>query len=393
MKKIAILTSHPIQYQTPLFRKLAEQKDIDLIVYFCWDFGIRKTYDKQFGVEVLWDIPLLEKYKYIFLKNLSLRPNSDFWGQINPNIVSKIIKNKYNAILLYGWNSFTNWLAIFTAILTRTPFFIHSENPFNQELFKSKWKLKLKKIILGWLFQHAQYLPYIGKENKKFYKYYGVPDEKLIFMPYAVDNERLMKEAARLIPQKKQIRNDFNINEKATIVLFVGKLIDKKRPLDLLKAYELLQKKYNNLALVYVGDGSLKFDLEKYTKENNIKNIYFFGFQNQSILPKFYALAGIFVLPSEEGETWGLVINEAMCFRLPIIASNLVGCISDLVKNGENGFIFPVSNIQKLKEKIEFFINAPEKMEFFGRKSLEIIKDYNHKKDIESILSILKRNK
>lgn len=392
MKKIrlAYLVSHPIQYQAPLLRRINQEPDIDLTVYFCWDFGIKeKTYDKEFGRRIKWDIPILEGYKYKFLTNFSLNPSSNFLGQINPGIIWELIKHRYDAVLVFSWNSFTNWLAFFTAFVIKTPVFLRGENPFNQELLKSNFKRKIKKIILGWLFKRIDAFLCIGEENKKFYQHYNVPKSKLFFVPYAVDNERFIGEFWRLRNKKNEFKKELGIGPNDAVILFVGKLINKKRPLDLLMAYEKIKK--DEKALVFVGEGILRKDIEKYIKEKNLKNIYFAGFKNQTELSKYYALADILVLPSQEGETWGLVVNEAMCFGLPVIISDVVGCGSDLVKEGINGYIFPVGDIDKLSQRLEDLIENPQKRMDFGEKSFEIIQNYSYQKDIEGISAALKR--
>ncbi|MBI5401681.1 glycosyltransferase family 4 protein [Candidatus Wolfebacteria bacterium] len=389
--KLAILTSHPIQYQTPLFKKISENSEIDLLVYFNWDFGIGKnSYDAEFGQKIKWDIPLLNGYKYKFLKNFSLMSSSGFWGQINFGIINELRKNKYDAVLIFGWNSFTNWLAFLTAFIFKIPVMLRGENPLNQELLKSKWKIKIKRIILGSLFKHISYFLYIGEENKKFYKYYGVPEKKLIFVPYAIDNERFMKAGKSLGTQRELLRNKIGIGDNDIIILFVGKLIGKKCPMDLLKAYHKLTT-YNlqlTTHLIFVGDGALRPELEKYCKENNLESVHFTGFKNQTELPEYYAMSDIFVLPSGEGETWGLVVNEAMCFGLPVIVSDRVGCGPDLVKQEENGYIFPIGNIEELAKKLEVVFDKI-KMKKFGEKSLNIINNYNYEDDIKSILDVL----
>ena len=400
MKKfrLAVLTPHPIQYQAPVFKELAGHPEIDLRVYFCWDFGVKgPSYDSGFNQKIKWDIPLLDGYRYEFLKNFSLRPGSGKWDyEINPGIIKEIWKENYDAILIYGWNSLTSWLAFFTAFLTKTPVFIHGENPLNQESLKSHFKIKIKKIILGFLFKRISAFLYIGEENKGFFKYYGAPEDKLIFCPYAVDNERFM-ESSREYTNKKRIyefRKELGINEEAIVILFMGKLIEKKRPLDLLKAYEFLNSKFHilNSSLLFVGDGVLRLELEKYVKDNNLKNVYFAGFKNQTELPKYYTLADVLVLPSGAGETWGLAVNEAMCFSLPIIVSDVVGCGPDLVKNNDNGFIFPVGDVGSLASCLKDLIDDSAKRKSFGEKSLGIIKKYTFEKDIEGILTALKRD-
>ena len=390
--KFAILTSHPIQYQIPLFQELAKNSKIDLTVYFCWKAGSQKEYyDKQFGRKIVWDLSLLDGYNYKFLNNFSLRSSSDFWGQINPGIIVELIKNHPDALLVYGWNSFTNWLVFTASFIRKITVFLHSENPLNQELLKSKWKIKIKKIILGALFKFISAFLYIGEENKKFYQYYGVPEEKLFFVPYAVDNSRFIAVNKELRIKNYELRKKAGIGKSDVVILFVGKLIEKKRPMDLLKAYHqlIIHNSKFIIHLLFVGDGALRSELENYIKEHNLKNVHFTGFKNQTELPKYYAMADIFVLPSGVGETWGLVVNEAMCFSLPVIISDIVGCGKDLVKNEKNGYIFPVGDVKKIAEHLADLIKNPKRRKLFGEKSLNIIKNYNHDRDIDGILKTL----
>ena len=158
--------------------------------------------------------------------------------------------------------------------------------------------------------------------------------------------------------------------------------------MDLLRAYELLIVGYRlslTPALVFVGDGILRPELEKYVKDHKLFNVHFVGFKNQTELPNYYAISDVFVLPSGAGETWGLVANEAMCFDLPVIVSDAVGCGYDLVKQGKNGFVFPLGDIEKLTEYLFSILSGNYK-----QKSFEIIKNYSHEKDIEGIRRALK---
>ncbi|HDH31533.1 MAG TPA: glycosyltransferase family 1 protein [Candidatus Wolfebacteria bacterium] len=382
--KLAILTSHPIQYQVPLFKKIAEHPKINLTVYFYRDIGIKGAqFDSEFGKKIRWDIPLLEGYNYIFLKN-------------SFDVIGKLKKQDYDAILVHGWNYFSSWLAFIAAFIAKTPVFLHGENPLNQEVLKSGFKRKIKKVILGRLFKRISAFLYIGEENKKFYEYYGVPEKKLFFAPYAVDNSRFIAASKELRIKNYELREKLGIKKDDVVILFTGKFIEKKRPMDLLKAYKKLknlktEKLKNEITLVFVGSGQLEKHLRKYVKENNLQDIHFIGFKNQTELPEYYAMADIFVLPSGSGETWGLVVNEAMCFGLSIITSDLVGCAADLVKSGENGYDFPVGDIDKLSEYLKELINNSKKRELFGKKSLEIVKNYSYENDIESILEALKQ--
>ena len=138
-----------------------------------------------------------------------------------------------------------------------------------------------------------------------------------------------------------------------------------------------------------MGDGELRGELEAYTAAHNIQRVHFVGFQNLTKLPVYYAIADIFVI-SSFNECWGLVVNEAMCFGLPIISSNLVGAVPDLVREGENGYIYPCGDVEKLKECLEKIIISKKLRERFGRKSFEIISKYTSDEDVRSVISALK---
>lgn len=382
--KIAFLTSHPIQYQVPFFRKLDQEPGTDLRIYFCLDIGVKKYKDPEFGKEIKWDIPLLEGYKYKFLKNYSPKPKPFFFGQINFGIIKELYKNKYDAIIVHGWNSFTNILAIVFAKIFGAKVFLRGIAPLNQEFFKPKLKIFFKKILFFFFFKLIDAFLYVGEENKNFYKFYGVKEKKIFFCPYAVENERFIKSYSYWQEKRKALREKLGIKENDVVILFAGKLIEKKRPLVLLKAYEKIS--VANKFLIFVGQGKLKEEMENYIKRRNLKNIIITGFVNQKEISKYYALADIFVLPSGLGETWGAVVNEAMCCKLPIIVSDLVGCGKDLVREEENGYLFKVNDVDDLSKKLEILVKDKQKREKFGQKSFQIIQNYSYENDIKGLL-------
>lgn len=387
--KLAVFMSHPIQYQVPLLRKIAAREEIDLTAYFFWDFGVKETKDPEFKQNVKWDIPILEGYKYKFIKNYSKNPSSNFFGQLNFGVIPELFKNKYDAVLLYGWNSFPNWLAFIFAPLVGTKIILTGESPLSQELKKSKLILAVKSVVLKIVFWLSSAIMYIGKENKKFYEFYNVPENKLFFMPYAVENERFIEEKNKLFGKRDEFRKKLNILTDTTVILFTGKLFQKKRPMDLLRAYSEI--KDEKKTLVFVGDGEQRNDLEKFVEEDKLENVHFVGFKNQTELAEFYILSDVFILPSGAGETWGLVVNEAMCFGLPVIVSDVVGCGADLIRQGENGYIFPCGDVGSLKNSLEAIIRDKKSRENFGKKSLEIISGYSQDVDVRSIVEVLNK--
>ena len=383
--KLAISTTHPIQYQAPFFRKLAENPEIELKVYFYSDYGVTEKKDPGFGISFKWDIPLLEGYKYKFLKNFFPFLNgSRLWLSFNPGIIREIWKEKFEAILIYGYNSLNNWLVVLTARILGIPILLGGEAFFRPN--KRWWQKIIRKILLKIYFPQIKVFLPIGKESKKFYRYYGVPDEKMFLFPYSVDNDFFIKESKIWKGKKELLKKEIGIPENMPVILYVSKMISVKRPMDLLKAFERLKRE---AALIFVGDGELRPELEEYASRRKIKNVFFAGFKNQSELPKYYSLADIFVFPSAI-EQWGLVVNEAMCFGLPIITTNGVAASSDLVRHGENGFIYPPGDVEKLIQYLKKTLEDPTKRQKMGEKSLEIISNWDYDICLKNLLTVLK---
>ncbi len=375
--KLAVLADHPIQYQAPFFRYLAADPQIDLQVYFCRsDFSIKEILDKGYGVKFKWDVPLLEGYKYKFLPLVF---------KINPAIAGEIFKNNYDAILIFGYAELMNWLAFTLSGLKQLPIMLVAESNFLYRV--SLWKAAIRRMVLPFIFRRISAFLQIGSQNGQFYRYYGVPARKLFLVPYSVDNDYFSQKYASLSNKRAELKNSLGIPANAVVLLYAGRIISYKRPLDLLLAFEKANP-LASLALIYVGDGKLRGYLESYVKEKNVKNVFYAGFKNQGEIVNYYALADIFILPAS-AENWGLVINEAMNFALPIIASNRVGACSDLVIDGENGFLYNSGDIQGLKSRILLLAAEPGLREKMGRRSREIINSWSYKEGKAGVLRAL----
>src|SRR3989344_651327 len=230
--KIAFLISHPTQYHSPLFRELAKNPAVDLTVYFCSKSGLEEHFDPGFGQIYKWDIPLLEWYKYVFLKNISPKPAFNFFGQIHPGIIKELKEKKYDALISHGYTALTYWLAFLGCWLTRTPLILKGESDLSRK--SSAIKKIFKRIILKPLFRRASAFLYSYNLNKEFFRFYGAQEEKLFFCPSAVDNNFFRECYEDLKSKKAQIKKDLGIkNTSLPNVLFVGKFIPRKRAVDI----------------------------------------------------------------------------------------------------------------------------------------------------------------
>jgi glycosyltransferase involved in cell wall biosynthesis len=388
--KLAFLASHPVQYMAPLFRFISEQPDIDLTVIYCSDHGVNASVDRDFGSRIDWGVDVLSGYKSVTLKNRSPF-DSVFtvpFGLINPGVTGLLRRERFDALIVHGWHYLTHWLAFLASVSSGTPLFIRSEMPLNQESRKPAWKRAIKRAIFYRLFGMASGLLAIGEQNRRFYSFYGADPGRIFDMPYAVDNEFFLRERSRLDGHRTdELRSGMGIGSDDCVILFSGKLIDKKRPMDLLKAYSSVRGE--NKALIFMGDGALRRDLEEFAYEKRLDKVFFTGFKQQTELAGIFALSDIFVLPSGMGETWGLVVNEALCFGLPVVISDLPGSGYDLVRDNWNGLVYETGDIRALERALGGLIADPEKRKTFGENSLSRITDWDFKADVKGIRAAL----
>ncbi len=383
--KLAIVVSHPIEFHVPIYRKLAENPEIDLMVYYCSDWGTRESFDPAFGRPIKWDIPMLEGYKYKFLKSYGVGKEFGFFGQINPGIIKELIVGNYDAVNIFGYVFVTNWLAFLVCRFKKIPIIFRGEADLSKSI--SSFKKILKKTILENLFKRIDAFLYSYNLNKNFYMFYGVPERKLFFHPCSVDNDFFQKNAESLRGKQEEIKNSIGIKKtEVPIILFSGTLISRKRPMDLLRAYKSVSQKAN---LIIMGDGKERKELEEFVKYNELNNVYFIGFKNQSEISMFHFVSDIFVLPSEYDPS-PKVLNEALNFGHPIITTDRVGTAPELIQEGRNGFIFKVGDVEGLADYLEQLIDDIDLRKKFGIESLKIVNNWSIERDVQGWLEALK---
>jgi glycosyltransferase involved in cell wall biosynthesis len=385
-RRLLALASHVIQYQAPFYRLLASQPQIELEVMFCSDWGVTAFADPGFGQRVKWDVPLLDGYGSEFLRNWSPNPDpSRLLGLINPAIIGHIRSGNFDALLVHGWGHATTWMAMLAAMDFGLPLIMRGESNLLPHI--TPCKAAVKNAILRSLFKRISGFLAIGRLNAEFYRHYGVPDEKIFMAPYSVHNNFFINRARELAPQRIALRRKLGVPDHIPAILFSGKLIPKKRPMDLLRAFERISSS-RPAALIYLGDGSLRGELEQYIRCNSLRNVFFVGFKNQTEIPEYFTMADVFALPSGP-EPWGLVVNEALCFGLPAIVSDQVGSAGDLVRQGVNGCIFQAGDIAQLAEALDKVLSDSELRQSMSAASRDIIQHWGYEQCLDGVLRCL----
>ena len=375
MKRLAVIITHPIQYNAPIFKLLSEQNELKLKVFYTFSQRQQDFFDKDFGVNIQWDIPLLDGYNYEFIANTAKNPSlSNYKGIKCPTLISKIEEWKATHILVFGWNYKAHFTAmkyfkgkipvLFRGDSTLLDYDIQSIKSLVSSIktkptftpLTSYVKFKLRKTFLTYIYRYIDTALYVGTNNKAYFNAHRLKDDQLIFAPHAIDNQRFFdSEKKQYEANAKKWRKELGIKETDKVILFAGKLEDKKNPSLLVSAFDNVSKNKPGLKLIIAGNGPLKEQLKEAAHNNN--NILFLPFQNQTTMPLLYRMGDVFCLPSQgPGETWGLAINEALACGIPVIVSDKVGCAIDLVKK-ETGVIFRNNDKEMLSDLL---LNFPE---------------------------------
>jgi glycosyltransferase involved in cell wall biosynthesis len=242
---------------------------------------------------------------------------------------------------------------------------------------RARWKTVMKSVGLPCLLGGSFGL-FVGTENRRWFARWGVPERRLFHVPYAVDNDALRIAAHDLAPQREQLRAELGIESEAgPVILSLGRLVPKKQPSHLLDAFRQVRTNARCTLLV-VGSGLLEKELRQKVAAEAIPDVVFAGFLDQTQIARAYVAADVFALVSSHDETWGLVVNEAMNFGLPIVVSDRVGSASDLVKNGHNGFVVPHDDLAALVAALNRLVMSNDLRMRLGEASRQMISRWTY---------------
>lgn len=348
-KHVAFIATHPIQYHAPFFKALAADSFFELTVFFCHKAAPKEQSDAGFGVEFDWDLPLLEGYRHKFLHNVSRNPSaSHFFGLDTPEIKEIIAGFRFEAVVINGWNYKTAWQAMSACWRTKTPVMVRSDSHLYTQRRPLKRLLK-RGLYRSFIPRFDACLP-VGQWSREYFLYYGARPDRIFNVPHVIDDSHFRSQAKRLGRERQQLRDYWKLEKGSTVFLFAGKFTDEKRPMDFIKAIMRAHAAGAAVSGLMVGDGALRPSCQDFAERNRVP-VRFAGFMNQSEIARAYTASDMLILPSA-GETWGLVVNEAMACGVPCIVSSEVGCGPDMIVPGRTGDIFPFSDIEALSRKV-----------------------------------------
>lgn len=392
--RLAYLVSHPIQYQAPLLRRIAQEPEIDLTVLFGSDFSVRGYRDEGFGVGVKWDIPLLDGYKHAFLPKLRDRGRASFASPLNYGIVRRLRGSggdaAFDALWVHGYATADALHGIAAAKALGIPVLLRAESWLGDRE-RSGAKQRLKKIFFTGLKHMVDGVLPIGTLNAQYWRTYFGDDVPRFPMPYAVDNTYFAERAREAKAGRAALQAELGLDPARPVILFAGKLQPRKHCDHLVEAYARIARasgEASRATLVIVGDGEQRAALERQAAATGLDSIRFRGFRNQSEMPRYFDLATVFVLPSRH-EPWGLIVNEAMNAARPVIVTDDAGCAPDLVADGVNGCICPVGDVGALAAALGRVLDSPGVAAAMGQRAFERIQSFSFERDVQGLRQAL----
>jgi len=384
MYRVALVASHVIQYQAPFFRLLAAHPDLDLEVLFCSTDGATIYRDAEMQTTFRWDLDLVGGYRHRFLRNFGF--GEGYTRLINPGIVPTLLFHRYDAAIFFlGWGTISSLLGMAACRMRGTPVML-----FGDSSFPPPETTMASRIRAGWLraiFRLTDRFLISGVLNADYYRHYGADDARFHLVPWAIDNARF-EEGSRFAPgEREAMRARFGIRDDQLAIVFSAKFLPRKDPMTLLRAVDAMQHRHR-AAVIFLGNGELREEMERFAKEHEL-NVHFAGFINQTDLPKHYAMADVFVLPSQY-EPRGAVLNEAMASGLPVISTDRSGSIKDIVQHGDNGFVFTAGDAQSLARHLDTLVADPELRARMARRSREIIATWDYSRGVEGVMEALR---
>jgi glycosyltransferase involved in cell wall biosynthesis len=383
-KRIAIVTTHPIQYQAPWFRALAARTDLEMEVFFCHEATAEEQSAAGFGVRFDWDLPLLDGYSYSFLKNVASRPAiGKFSGLDTPEIKSIIRRERFDAVIVNGWHFKSAWQTFRACWQTGTPVMARGDSTlYNQ---RDPLKKILKWPYYRWFIPKLDACLAVGKWSREYYLHYGARADRVFIVPHVIDDHFFARESVGLKTERGAIRGEWGLAEEAAVFLFAGKFIDVKRPMDFVRAVEEAAGLDPSVMGLMVGDGPLRGACEAYSRQHHVP-VKFTGFLNQSQIARAYVACDALVLASAS-ETWGLVVNEAMACGRPCIVSDMVGCGPDMIVGGETGDIFAVGDVGALAGLLALYAKDSARLEAMGEEARKMAHRNSVEVAVEGVLS------
>lgn len=376
---LAVLLTHPTQFDAPLFREITRKTSIDLDVFYLETDSISAHVDQELGFSPGWDIPLTSGYKSVccptgFLKRLRFLKQRCFNGR------------KYDLVIVPGYARLDLGLLALRYRRQSLGMRLDTVSIYPEPA----WKMHVRRMVLTKVFRRYAVLHPVGSLTERFLLELGIDANRMYRFSYSIDNQRFQEGATRARTTRRETLEALGLAADSFVVLGVLKFTPRENPLELVRGFRLFHDRVPKSALILVGAGQLEGEMHRLIAEADLTDaVRMVGYVKYSDLPRWYGISDVFVHPSTL-ECWGVSVNEAMACCLPVIASDRVGSAHDLIRNGVNGYRYPGGDFQALSNCLEKVVRekGPSCM---GDESQRLIANWNYEATIRSLEAALAR--
>lgn len=356
MSGLLYLDDIPTPYRLGVQKRIASLWPGEFHMLFCAESEPGREWELDYG-----------DLKPEFLPGKQWRPSGQvnpFSFKWNPGIAKRLDASRPDAVMLSGYVHPTMWAAARWCIKNRVPYAVACESSARNSA-TSGWRWAVKRAVAGWVVRNMAFGLPMGRESAEYLRRFGPTNAPMHYFPNTPDTSHIVAEAERLAKTggEPALREKLKIPPNFPIFLFVGRLIDAKRPLDAVQAFRKLDT-VGGAVLVVVGDGDQMEALREAAGED--PHIIFTGWlRDATEIAGLMSIATAMLLPSAH-EPWGAVVNEAMAAGTPVISSDRVGAATELVEDGINGFLVPVGEVSGYADAMRSLLQDPARAEQMG---------------------------
>jgi glycosyltransferase involved in cell wall biosynthesis len=388
--RLAIVVSHPIQHFCPQYVSFAQNKDVEIKVFFGSALGYKEYVDVNFGKGIRWSNLQLDRFDHCFLNgDQVLQPDKNLDA---PTLEAELTKYQPQVIFTYGYFQRLQRRARRWSLNNEVEIAYISDSELRHK--RNKLKELFKGIFIRNYFLPIRYFLSMGDANEAYYKNYGVPLNRIIRMHYPIDFVQYKSSYLNRDMLNKKIRKQFQIAENEIVILVVGKLVEWKNQDHVIEAMKILEAEGVGLTLFIIGSGKMKDDWEQKANALRKSKVIFTGFVSIDDLPAYYAAGDIYIHPASL-EPHSVAISEAILMGCPVILSDHCGSYgpADDVQEGKNGFVYPFGNIKMLAEKIKLLVQDEAMRKEFGNYSHVLGMTFQERSHYGMMNELIKRYK
>jgi glycosyltransferase involved in cell wall biosynthesis len=361
---LGIVQHSPTQFDSPLYRYLAQESDLDFVVYYYGSSGSETKEDLEIGRPVGWGSASNCGY------------SARFWLDVSPlQFANRVVESKHDLVIVSGYSHAHALCTAIVGKLKGNPVGLRSDNVLPARPPKNlKWLLK--SLAYPSLFKLYSTAHPVGQQAGEYLKRFGFKESSLFCFPYGVNHQWFARESSIHRGELERLRISWGLPPNARVVCGVIKFSEREDPLTLVKAYLRAREELPELALLLVGDGPLKGVVQEAAGKQLGKGIILTGYLNYSVLPSVYAASDLFVHTARGA--WEVSVNEALACGLPVVASDQVGSVNELVIPNRLGRSFKYGDVDDLARCIMCVLKDAELLERASKQGMESLVKWDY---------------